>query len=249
MNINPLKFGIRGKLFLAFGIIALITLISSSSSWFAYQRLSESFDKIITNDLPTISLASELNFKTGEIISNAPILVNVTSERARKTVWQNVQTSLKETGDLIRELPNYIDDMKPKILSTQLNDISFELDKLNNNIRTKFEIKELNRDYNDSLKWAHADFLDEIDPLINDTQFYIQIHYSRIKQAPSDEQGDLFIKLNKELAQRDALLQRKSSINLLVGRLFRNSNTDLLKELDHNLNYVNEIKPQLNNLI
>jgi len=227
------RFGIRGRMFAAFGLIALVTVISSAAAWFAYENLSRGFSRIVGTDIPSITLASELTAKSGEIVSTAPTLVAASSNRARKRIWDQLLRTIKTTAALVDRLEQYdIPGEQRSALRNQLNAVTSALRALDTNVQRKFWFSNRNQELTESLRWAHADFLDEIDPLIMDARFNIALLLRRSQATAADTTSVARISnIEARLTQQEVLLQIKSDVNLLVGLIFRAANADDKQQL------------------
>ncbi|HHK74227.1 MAG TPA: HAMP domain-containing protein [Rhizobiales bacterium] len=241
-------FGIRARMFAAFGLIALVTVISSIAAWVTYEKLSGSLNAIIGRDIPGFSLASELTARSSEIVATAPILAAVETGRARTRVWKRLMNSIHGTERLIQNLARHgIRGDRHSSLQIQLDAVSSALRSLDANVRRKFWFGQRNRELTERLRWAHADFLDEIDPLIDDAHFSIGLDLRRLRQVPGDSQGGIrqkrrqnLLDLDARLRRHEALLRLKASINLLVGLIFRAANADSPAELKNILLFAGE---------
>ncbi len=227
------RFGIRGRMFAAFGLIALVTVISSATAWFAYENLSRGFSRIVGTDIPSITLASELTAKSGEIVSTAPTLVAASSNRARKRIWDQLLRTIKTTAALVDKLEQYdIPGEQRSALRNQLNAVTSALRALDTNVQRKFWFSNRNQELTESLRWAHADFLDEIDPLIMDARFNIALLLRRSQATVADTTSVTRISnIEARLSQQEVLLQIKSDVNLLVGLIFRAASADDKQQL------------------
>lgn len=218
------RFGIRARMFGAFGLIALMTVVSSAVSWFAYDRLSSSLNSLAAVDIPAITLASELTAKGSEIVTIAPTLLTAGTNRARKRIWESLAGNFAKTGRLIDDLGNFnISRKQQRALRAQFNVVESSLRTLDMNVQKKFWFANRIRERAEQLKWAHADFLDEIDPLIADARFSI----ARSLRQPDATQLSVRSPANRlttTLNQQEVLLQIKSEVNLLVGLIFRGAN-------------------------
>ncbi len=234
-------FGIRARMFGAFGLIALMTVISSAVSWFAYDRLSGSLNQLAGSAIPAITHASELTAKGSEIVTIAPTLLSAGSNRARKRIWDSLAANFAQTSVLIDDLDNFnIDAAQRRALKSRFDIVESRLRTLDMNVQKKFWFAGRIRERVEQLKWAHADFLDEIEPLIADARFNIVQALRRAAPAPSaaspDASGpDATVPgsggLKASLNQQEVLLQVKSEVNLLVGLIFRAANAEDMAQL------------------
>jgi len=228
-------------MFLAFGLIALVTVLSSTASWFVYDDLARSLSTIAGSDIPSINLASELSAKSGEIVRTAPTLVAANSKRARAKIWQRLSQVIKKTELLVDRLQRHdIPAGRRESLAGQLSAVTSALRGLDRNAQRKLWFARRNHDLTERLRWAHADFLDEVDPLIVDARFNLELLFRRSNpsrrpaehdravagdvgaarnvQAASDVQA---ASVRAGLRQQEVLLQIKADVNLLVGMIFR----------------------------
>ncbi len=241
-------FGIRARMFAAFGLIALVTVASSIAAWVTYEKLSGSLNAIIGRDIPGFSLASELTARSSQIVATAPVLAAVETERARIRIWTRLMNSIHGTEKLIQNLAGHgIHGEQQNSLQVQLDAVSSALRSLDANVRRKFWFGKRNRELTERLRWAHADFLDEIDPLIDDAHFSIGLDLRRLRQVPIGGQGEAlqkrrknFSDLDARLRRHEALLRLKAAINLLVGLIFRAANADNPVELNTILLFAGE---------
>src|SRR5580704_13295635 len=70
--------GLRGRLFTAFGVVAALTVLASSSAIISYDSLGRSLGAVTDKSLPEITHASEVVRTAGEIPAAAPRLLIAT---------------------------------------------------------------------------------------------------------------------------------------------------------------------------
>jgi len=237
----PARFGIRGRLFLAFGMIASISVLSSIIAWVAYTGLGQSLERIVDTDIPAISLASDLAEKGGVITATAPILAAADDEQVRSEAWDRMAATLKEMDSLVKILDTKSPDLPAgPSLQGQLDVLSGNLSLLDRNVRRNFWFTENGRDLSERLRWAHADFLDEVEPLIDDAQFNIGLQLGRVRTSQGFD-PKLVSSLQREMNQQEALLGVKAAVNTLVGLISRATNARTKGELEQTRLYAGEI--------
>src|SRR5262245_40597959 len=71
-----IRFGLRGRLFAAFGVIAALTVIAGGVAQFSYSRIGEAINSIAEGGLPTMGLSLRLSQQAAEINTAALRLLN-----------------------------------------------------------------------------------------------------------------------------------------------------------------------------
>src|SRR6185503_20661007 len=75
--------GLRGRLFTAFGVVAALTVLASSSAIISYDSLGRSLGAIAEKSLPEITRASEVARAAGNVAAAAPRLLAATDQAER----------------------------------------------------------------------------------------------------------------------------------------------------------------------
>ena len=57
---GPLRIGIRGRLFSAFGVVAATTIAATVIAWVSFTRLGDTLDLIVGRNVPAVTLAAQL---------------------------------------------------------------------------------------------------------------------------------------------------------------------------------------------
>lgn len=234
-------------MFFAFGVIASVTIITSVIAWIAYDRLGNSVRHIARNDIVAVSLAAELAEKGGAITATAPALVAAASESERLRDWTALsQTLLKMDALLDRIFSEKAQRQDRDFKKKLLNAVSANLRELDVVVRQQFWFTDRNKELSDRLRWAHADLLDEVDPMIDDARFKIGLGLERtgVKASEGVSLGSVEFKqreLKQQIAQQEALLHIKAAGNLLVGLIARAANMSDKKTLENTRKYALEI--------
>ncbi|HDO51703.1 MAG TPA: histidine kinase, partial [Rhizobiales bacterium] len=202
------KFGIRGRMFFAFGVIASVTIVTSVIAWIAYERLGNSVQQIARNDITAVSLAAELAAKGGAITATAPSLVAAVSESERRRDWDALAGILRKMEALVERIYAGEAQAREHALKTRLlNAVASNLRELDAVVRQRFWFADRNRELSDRLRWAHADLLDEVDPMIDDARFNIGLGLEKTGPGGRQPGGDL----KAEVAHQEALLRIKAA--------------------------------------
>ncbi len=99
--------GLRGRLFMAFGVVAALTVLASSSAIISYNSLGHSLGEIADKSLPEITRASRVVRAAGEVAAAAPRLLAATDaterEQALKVLTAERQELTQTIGALAAE--------------------------------------------------------------------------------------------------------------------------------------------------
>src|SRR3984893_14162335 len=118
--------GLRGRLFMAFGVVAALTVLASSSAIISYDSLGRSLGAIAEKSLPEITRASEVVRAAGEVAAAAPRLLVETDAADREQAFKVLTAARQELTQSIGSL-DADDDAR---LNKTANRILVNLDRL-----------------------------------------------------------------------------------------------------------------------
>jgi two-component system, NtrC family, C4-dicarboxylate transport sensor histidine kinase DctB len=211
------KFGIRERLFLAFGSVVAMTVLASAVAWFSFGKLSDDLDQIVADNIPAVTLAARLAEIGGIITATAPKLTAAEDEPERNRASEALSKSLGNVEALFREMaPSLVSPVVRKDLQGIIDSIAINLRRLDKNVRQRFWFKAQNEELSERLRWAHADFLDEMEPMVEDSRFTIGIELEVTPKTDSQ-----LSTLRLETRRQEALLRLNATGNLVVGLIAR----------------------------
>src|SRR5712671_1926280 len=76
---RPMRLGIKGRLFAAFGAVAGLTVLASTVGFVSYSRLGETLGTITGDDVPAMNASLRVAKTSAEIAATAPALLAATS--------------------------------------------------------------------------------------------------------------------------------------------------------------------------
>ncbi|WP_109116774.1 ATP-binding protein [Azospirillum sp. TSO22-1] len=234
------RFGVRAKLFLAFVSVAALSVIATLVGWWSYARLSEGLAEIGNRHLPALGLSTRLAEHGGAIIATAPILAAARTEEDVALI----RTDLEQHLDAIRDLERQLDvkyfqegDEPGRLIANLVENLR----RLDSEVRTRLRLGRENRDAGEHLRWFHADFLDEIKPLVADARFNIQIALEGANGSEGAVQIETFLnRVREEGSKSDALQELNANGNLAVGLIARAATAPTLDLLDETINFLDE---------
>src|SRR6478735_7087426 len=88
--------GLRGRLFTAFGVVAALTVLASSSAVISYDGLGRSLGAIAEKSLPEITRTSEVVRAASEVAAAAPRLLAATDPTERERALKILTAARQE---------------------------------------------------------------------------------------------------------------------------------------------------------
>jgi len=239
--------GIRGRLFWAFGSVAAMTGAATVVAWISFGGVGDSLNRIVTDNIPSVMLAARLAEKGGVITATAPTLAAAVDEADRSRAWSTLSKNLEDMGVLLDQVAAPLIDTDAKTaLRSHIDSLSANLRALDTNVRRRFWFRERNEDLVNRLRWAHADFLDEVEPMIEDAKFNIGLAVERAGDkdgaAAAGRQEQI---LQLETDRQAALLRLSAAGNLVVGLIARAASLSPVEELTDTSLFLTEVQGRI----
>jgi class 3 adenylate cyclase/phosphoglycerate-specific signal transduction histidine kinase len=166
------RFGIKAKLFLAFGGMAMLTCGASAVAWYAFTDIDRSIAQIAAKSVVGIAASLRLAEKSAEITATAPALIASRSEKEqvqeqdrlvkRLNELSAATEGLKTAGLAEASLANLI-EIEGKIAT--------ELKALNAAVEHRLRIGAQRQAAIAGLAAVHAKFQEALEPLVDDAGF------------------------------------------------------------------------------
>jgi two-component system phosphoglycerate transport system sensor histidine kinase PgtB len=241
------RLGIRARLFLAFLAVSSMAVIESTYGWLSYSDLGNTLQEFELQHLPALGLAAQLAEEGGAVIAMAPILATAHSQDD----YSAATSALQQRLDAMRRLlavsrRNGFEPAQTAQLEAQVNAIASNLGRLDENVRTQFALGRRVDEATEQLRWLQADFLDEVQPLVDDARFNIGAALRKAEDAGDHNaiHPELDV-LRKESGKSEAVLQASASGSLAAGLIARAATMSTTEALDDNANFLGETLYQL----
>lgn len=235
---GPVRFGIRVRLFLAFVAVAVLSVVACALGWLSYDRLGGTLDEFAESHLPALGRAARLAEEGGAIIATAPILAGSRTEAEMDAIRDALGRRLTVLRALTDAIEGGVPGLRPVVDALGRN-----LSALDGTVRHRLALARRNQEAIERLRWLHADFLDEIDPLVADARFNIQSALASVERG-SPSPGAVRT-LREENRRSEALLQIGANGNLAVGLIARAATLATAEMLDDNAGFLDETADRL----
>jgi methyl-accepting chemotaxis protein len=209
--------GLRGRLFAAFGVVAALTVLASSSAIISYDSLGRSLGAIAEKSLPEVTRASEVVRAAGEVAAAAPRLLAATDaaerEHALKVLMAARQELTQSIGALAAEDAASLNKTAERIL--------VNLDRLMQSVTERQTIAASRDALVASLRKSHQKLVEKLSPMADDAGFTLTIG---LQTAADNKNLDVVQKTlaalaDNELMSLQAIFELRAESNLMLGIL------------------------------
>jgi class 3 adenylate cyclase/phosphoglycerate-specific signal transduction histidine kinase len=216
--------GIKAKLFLAFGVMAMLTVGASAVAWYAFTDIDRSVTRITAQSIVGMATSLRLAEKSAEITATAPALSASRSEEERTKEQERlvqrlneisaVTEGLKVTGTAEARLANLI-EIEGKIAT--------ELKALDGAVAQRLRLSAQRQTAVADLAVAETKFQNALEPLVDDASFNL-VATSEEVTAKSKEAITGLVEGGVNALQ--ALLTLRADGNLAAGLLGEAAHVD-----------------------
>lgn len=209
--------GLRGRLFTAFGLVAALTVLASSSAIISYDRLGRSLGAIAEKSLPEITRASKVVRAASEVAAAAPRLL-VATELAEREQAFNTLTAARQ------ELTQTIGALSPEDaahLNKTADRILINLERLTQSVAERQKIAASRDAIVAELRKSHQILAEKLSPMADDAGFTLTLGLQTAadKQDATVVQKTLATLADNELVSLQAILDLRAESNLVLGIL------------------------------
>jgi methyl-accepting chemotaxis protein len=211
------RLGLRGRLFAAFGMVAALTVLASSSAIISYDSLARSLGAIAEKSLPEITRASRVVRAAGEVAAAAPRLLAATDsterEHALKILTAARQQLTQTIGTLGAEDAARLNKTADRMLEN--------LNRLKQSVTERQTIAASRDALVASLRKSHQKLAEKLTPMADDAGFTLTIGLETVADKKDLQlvQNTLAALADSELASLRAILDLRAESNLILGIL------------------------------
>jgi methyl-accepting chemotaxis protein len=209
--------GLRGRLFLAFGVVAALTVLASSSAIVSYDSLGRSLGAIAEKSLPEITRASKVVRAADEVAAAAPRLLAATDPAERELALK-VLTAAREAlaqtiGALAAEDAARLNKTADRIFGN--------LNRLMQSVTERQTIAVSRDALVVGLRKSHQKLAEKLSPMADDAGFTLTVGLQTAADNKNLEvvQKTLAALADTELAALQAILESRAESNLILGIL------------------------------
>ncbi len=230
MRTNPLsrpRLGLRGRLFLAFGVVAGLTVLASVSAIYSYDRISRALLVVTDQSLPDIGNKTRVMRAQSEADAVGPSLVGAIDDAAREEARTNLDAA---RAFLKQSVASLNEDDRNKIDSTSARMLE-NIDRVAQSVSERQAIAAKRIAAVAGLRQAHQKLVDKLTPMADDAGFSLTLDLQGITDKLNDKDavGKIVAGLtDDELPKLQAVLELNAEANLMLGILVEASDLSSL---------------------
>jgi len=218
------RLGLGAKLFLAFGTVAMLTVLASAVAVISYQSVGQTLDGITGNSLPAMNLSLKLEQSSTELVSAAPALFAAESTAERDQAVSALQASQHMLEDAISALSAntasgdadyWVDPVAPKAMADNLTQLSAA-------VEARLKLRDERIALDTEIRGAHETLTQKLAPLVDDVGFDLATGLAGAAHAP--ERGAMQRFADTDLPALQALFALRADANLVLGLLTEAAN-------------------------
>jgi methyl-accepting chemotaxis protein len=203
---------IRGRLYLAFGFAAALTIIGASVAFYEFTVIGMTTDAIVSRSLPTTAISLRLAEQAGSLVSSGPRLMAANTDKARGEIMDEISGQEKNIEDGIARLRE-LGITKADEIDASHKALSERLQTLDGMVANRITVTNERLYLASSVRAAHEALLIGLAPAIDDANFDLVMN--------ARQEGAGAIEGRIDLLRR--LREAESEANLLAGLLIEAS--------------------------
>jgi methyl-accepting chemotaxis protein len=199
---------IRGRLYLAFGFAAALTIIGSSIAFYEFTIIGTTTHEIVSRSLPTTAVSLRLAEQASSLVSSGPRLMTASTDKIRGQILANINSQEKNLESGIAQLKT-LGIANADQIDASRKSLSERLQTLNQAVSNRIAMSNERSYLASSVRAAHEALLIGLAPAIDDANFDLMMN--------AKQEGAAALDTRLELLRR--LLETESESNLLAGLL------------------------------
>ncbi len=212
------RLGLRGRLFLAFGVVAGLTVLASGNAIVSYDRIGNALSVVTERSMPDLARTTKVVKAAADVTAAAPSLLAATDQAGRDAATKALATARE---DLTRSIAALNADDAARLGNTG-NRILENLGRLADAVKDRQTVASNRAKQVAALRGAHQKIAEKLSPMADDAGFSLTIGLS----SAADKEQDLGVirktlsaLADQELATLQAVLELRAEANLLLGIL------------------------------
>src|SRR4051812_23614982 len=211
------KFGIRVRLQVAFGAVAITTVIAAAVAIMSFSETQRGFERVSTREVPTMTDALRLSVASGEISAAAARYVAAKTSDDRKLIAAQIATRSRDLDAImVRLRVGQGEKGGFSMAEPMAKRLKENLKALEKAISERTEIREILDARLAALHTAHNKISDKLTPIVDDSYFDVITTAEDVGQS-----GDITVRtlIQGGMQVMQAMVEVGAETNLVTGLL------------------------------
>ncbi|WP_119167386.1 methyl-accepting chemotaxis protein [Algihabitans albus] len=214
--------GIGGKLFLAFGGVAALTLASATVAWLSYGNLEDAVSRALNETVPAMTTALSLSAGSAALAAAAPALAGAPDETTRQAETARLTAQLVQLRGKLRQLETGgADATVLDVISGEVDRLATELERLDRAVATSLRLADERSERVGAIEVAYGDLAGRVAILIDDSSFDLVIDADDVTSGTGQAISGL---MDREVGALRGALEVLAEVNLLGGLIAEAAN-------------------------
>ncbi len=211
------RFGLRSRLFAAFGAVAVTTVLASGTALLSYDRLGQSLQAVTGTSVPRLTRAAYIAQAADEVVAAAQSLLAASSDADRATALAAIEKARSHLEHVANELSGA--DMGA--LKQTIGRMSGNLDRLAHAVADRQAIASQRIGLVAALRDVHQKLAEKLGPMADDAAFTLTLGLQSATDKADLEavKQTLSSLADKDLGSLQAVLTLRAEANLVLGIL------------------------------
>jgi len=211
------QLGLRGRLFAAFGAVAVTTVLASATAFVSYDRLGRSLEVVTGTSLPHVTRASNVAVAAADVVSRAQALLAASGTDERTHTLQMLDAARAVLNDAVAALPGE----EAVTLKETARRMSENLDRLARSVAERQAIAAERATLVGAVRATHEKLAEKLVPMVDDAAFALtlSIEQAADKGGLAEVRRRLGTLADNDLVALQTTLELRAEANLLPGIL------------------------------
>ncbi|MEO3430921.1 ATP-binding protein [Pelagibius sp. CAU 1746] len=228
-------------MFAAFACILVFVGAAGGVAWWSYSTLGEYLRQVSEDTIPAFADATRLAERGSEVSAAATALSVAADDKERQGVWRRLEPALSDMRAILVQFQSLGGNTEVKALNALVDRVEATLLALDRNVQHRFFLAAENLEHVERLRWVHAAFLDEIEPIVSDARFNMDLAIRSSGDGPAADRQII----QREARRQELLLRIDAAGNLMVGLVGRASSAPDVAALDDTWRFAAEVVDQM----
>ena len=219
MNENSSRgtFGIKFKLQIAFGVVAIMTVVAAAVAIMSFSDTERGFARVQSREVPMMTDALRLSVASGEISAAAARFVSAKTSDDRKLIATQIATRSRDLDAILDRLrAGQGDSSGLSIAEPMAKRLKENLKALEAAISERTALSDRLEARLDALHKVHAKISDKLTPIVDDSYFEVVTTAEDVGQS-----GDIMVRtlIQGGMQVMQAMVEVGAETNLVTGLL------------------------------